>query len=185
MLHNISTLAPHLFSPKTSPSKPTHILSLLPTSLPLLQLHLARSLTNRLRLITLSLPIFLVSAIESDLHPRPSIIFVQQDHVHGVLEQLVEKDDNGDHPECKALVVVVPEQDGTYRDNAELVSRASKMGIKVVRFEQLQRPCFKADEWERPGQSRVFNLNRHMADHRWSAFCSISPERCAFPGLLA
>jgi hypothetical protein len=163
MLYNLSLLAPHLLSPPTAtPSTstsaaPTYILSLLPPSLPLLQLHLARSLTTRLRLITLSVPIFLVSALESEDHPKPKVVFTGEEYVAGVLEQLVEKDDdanihNHDNAECRALVVVVPNSGEGYRENSDLVKRAAKMGVKVVNFEQLQRGCFKPDVWERPGK---------------------------------
>lgn len=75
-----------------------------------------------------------------------------EENLHGVVEQLVEKD-GLTGGECKALVVVVPEHDGQYKENADLVKKASSMGVKVVSFEQLQRPCMKADDWERPGQS--------------------------------
>lgn len=162
MLYNLSLLAPHLIPPPTSTSStstsavPTYILSLLPPSLPLLQLHLARSLTTRLRLITLSVPFFLVSALESEDHPKPKVIFTGEEYVAGVLEQLVEKDElsnnNYDNADCRALVVVVPNPGEDHKDRSDLVKRAAKMGVKVVNFEQLQRGCFKPDVWERPGK---------------------------------
>jgi hypothetical protein len=162
MLYNLSLLAPHLLSPPTAtPSTstsaaPTYILSLLPPSLPLLQLHLARSLTTRLRLITLSVPFFLVSALESEDHPKPKVIFTGEEYVAGVLEQLVEKDElsnnNYDNADCRALVVVVPNPGEDYKGRSDLVQRAAKMGVKVVNFEQLLRGCFKPDVWERPGK---------------------------------
>jgi hypothetical protein len=162
MLYNLSLLAPHLLSPPTAtPSTstsaaPTYILSLLPPSLPLLQLHLARSLTTRLRLITLSVPFFLVSALESEDHPKPKVIFTGEEYVAGVLEQLVEKDElsnnNYDNADCRALVVVVPNPGEDHKGRSDLVQRAAKMGVKVVNFEQLLRGCFKPDVWERPGK---------------------------------
>lgn len=102
------------------------------------------------------MPFFLVSALESEDHPKPKVIFTGEEYVAGVLEQLVEKDDANNHnqgnADCRALVVVVPNSGEDYKDRSDLVKRAGKMGVKVVNFEQLQRGCFKPDVWERPGK---------------------------------
>jgi hypothetical protein len=107
-------------------------------------------------LITLSVPFFLVSALESEDHPKPKVIFTGEEYVAGVLEQLVEKDElsnnNYDNADCRALVVVVPNPGEDYKGRSDLVQRAAKMGVKVVNFEQLLRGCFKPDVWERPGK---------------------------------
>jgi hypothetical protein len=101
-------------------------------------------------------PFFLVSALESEDHPKPKVVFTGEEYVAGVLEQLVEKDDANVHnrvnADFRALVVVVPNSEEDRRDNSDLVKRAAKMGVKVVNFEQLQRGCFKPDVWERPGK---------------------------------
>jgi hypothetical protein len=202
ILYNLSLLAPHLISPPTSTSStsttaaPTYILSLLPPSLPLLQLHLARSLTTRLRLIALSVPFFLVSALESEDHPKPKVIFTGEEYVAGVLEQLVEKDDANNHnqgnADCRALVVVVPNSGEDYKDRSDLVKRAGKMGVKVVNFEQLQRGCFKPDVWERPGKPSslpVWLTRFALSDEvfSWIRHCNMwnSSERSPFSGLFA
>lgn len=100
--------------------------------------HLSSSLTSRLSLVTLSSPIFLVSALNSEQHAKPTIVFTPEDLFHGVLEQLVE--DDLDHAgDCKALVVVVSLK-GASAEQPKLADRANKLGVKLIRFEELLTP---------------------------------------------
>lgn len=155
-------------------------MSLLPTSLELLTLHLARSLSTSLGLITLSNPIFLVSALESEDHVRPRIVFAQADLLHGILEQMAEviedektgakhvaEPDEGQHSsyddQPKAVVVLVPGQgnDERQQDQDEeadipmLVKIAEQRGIHVITYASLLTVDFDdsiVGQWAKPGQ---------------------------------
>jgi hypothetical protein len=163
ILSNLTELVPHLISPSIPSNTPTHVLALLPPSLELLRLHLVCSLTTRLRLITLSNPVFLVSALNSEEHAKPKVIFVEDDLVHGVLEQLVEGDsipqkDAQEGGSTKTLIVRLPTAGKPYRNIDGLTDRAKGMGVQVIRFEELLKPSGRKlekdaslEDWGRPG----------------------------------
>ena len=113
-----------------SPSAPTPILALLPssptTALPLLLLQLA--IPPSTPLIILPSPILLSAALTSTSHPRPVLAVVHASLLDDLLEQVWE--DRGD--QCGVLIVGDPE-----KEKFKIVESAKTRGMKVGWWEEV------------------------------------------------